>query len=129
MTIARLFMLGITTAAAVAFAQEPFNYDGKWRARFTGQSGANREAELIITGLGGAWKLFPIGAEAKMDNCVDREFPITVKSSSLNELKFSVDASTALRGCNDSNVTAKPIDAKNMEGRFANGRAIWFVRQ
>jgi hypothetical protein len=129
MSIARLFMLGITTATAVAFAQDPFNYDGKWSATYSGQSGASREAELIIKGLGGTWKLFPIGGEAKKNNCVGREFPITVESSSPNELKFSVDASKIIQGCSDSNVTATPIDAKNMEGHFGGGRSIRFVRQ
>src|ERR1035437_4015744 len=83
MNIVRLFLLGaaLATAAApaISFAQETPLYDGKWSAAYNDQTGKPRQAELVLKGQSGTWKVFSKGAEIKLGNaCVDHEFPVAV---------------------------------------------------
>ena len=120
--------LALTTATALTFAQDAPTLDGKWSATFANKSGADRQAELVIEGHGGSWKVFANARQAKNNACLGRSFPIAVETTSATELRIRIEASSAVEGCGEGDITAKVVDGKTLEGQFGDGRPIRLVR-
>jgi len=126
----RFFLLGSALLATIASAQESFPYDGKWRASFRGPGGEQATAELALKGTGGTWRYVPNrGHMNSRYPCLDREFPVVVRSTSASEFKFDIDASKELPGCKDRSVTVKVLDSKNLEGQFGDGVVLKLTRE
>ena len=118
----RLLLPGFFVWTAFASAQQPGLYDGKWSATFKSQSGLSDHGELVLSGQGGTWKFISIhGHQMSRYPCVDRELPVTVRSSSPEELTFAIEASKAVAGCTDRSVAVKRVDDKTLEGHFLEG--------
>lgn len=117
-----LLPLGAALWAALASAQQPGPYDGKWEASFKSSHGISDRAELVLHGQSGTWKFIAThGHQAGRYSCLDRELPVTVRSSSPEGLTFVIEASKAIAGCADRSVTVKPAGDNTLEGHFLEG--------
>ena len=124
-----LLMAGLLLMAA-ASAEEGGMYDGLWRATFIGTSGSSLSAKVVLKGASGTWVTASDRAHiAGRFPCIGPQFPIVIQSSSADELKFEVDAKSAVKGCGRWEITANPADSKTLQGKFKDGRPITFVKQ
>ncbi len=118
-------VLVFATAVAPVTAQTPNPYDGKWTVSFDGKKTADREGSVVIKGDAGTWD---IAAQSRSNPCVGREYPITVKTASTEELVFTVERAKTLAGCKDSTYTFKKVDDKSLAGAVGDGRAASLTR-
>ena len=127
----RLFVCGGALISTFALAQGTSVYDGTWSATFPDKAGGEREAALELQGTSGTWLLYPRGGKGKdrKDPCQGRPFAVTVQSSSPTKMKLSIDEADTILGCGDRNVTLTPIDEKNLQGQFGDGRVLKLVRK
>ena len=121
-----VFGCTLTMTTTIALGQATARYDGKWTAAFD-KAGRPFQADVVIAGLGGTWKLLEPSGRPFHSGCLGVEFPITVQSSTPNELKFSVDGSK-VQGCNSPTITLKPTDDKHLDGNFDNGNPLKLAR-
>ena len=123
-----LLVLGcvLTMTATLAPGQTTTLYDGKWTAAFD-KAGRPFQAEVVIAGLGGTWTLLEPPGRPFRSGCLGVQFPITVQSSTANELKFRVDGSK-VQGCNSPTITLKPAGDKRLDGNFDNGNRLELAR-
>jgi hypothetical protein len=122
MNALRAMMLTCMLLSSTAFSQTTTAYDGKWKV--TWEKPRPMEAALVISGGTGTWKALV----SNRDNpCVGREVPISVQSSTAEDLKISLDFSKALPGCLDSEVEFKRIDDSTLKGKRA-GTDVTAVR-
>ncbi len=114
---------------AGAWAQQSFNYTGKWSVRFPAPTnGTERQAELDMADATASWRDFPQGKQHN-NPCLTREHPVTVKVRSDQELVFVVNSSIAMPSCTDLQVKAHVMDANTLEGKFSDGRVIRLTRK
>lgn len=68
----------------------------------------------MISGGTGTWRTV---ASSGVDPCIGRKVPISVQSSTADELKISLYFSKALTGCSDSKVEFKRTDDSMLKGK------------
>lgn len=129
MSALRLLGLGSALLASIAFAQGSNPFNGKWLAKFQGERGGAREAELVVKDDAGTWKVFGTSHDTKRNPCMGRDLPIAVQRASTGEFAFRIESSKALTGCTDRSVTLKRVDDKTLEGQFDDGRMLTLVRE
>ena len=129
MSNAKLCLLGVAVVSVLVFAQEAPDYDGRWRGTFLNPSGIELDVELILAGSSGTWKIFPRGKQAQLNPCLGRAHPVTVHKRSPSELKFSIDASKSIPGCDDGHAAVKLIDHEHLAGHFGDGRTLNLARK
>jgi len=129
MNTLRLLGLGGALLGSIAFAQGSNPYNGKWQAKFQGERGGAKEAELVVKDNGGTWRVWGTSHDTKRNPCIGRELPIAVQRASTGELAFRIESSKALTGCTDRSVTLKRVDDKTLEGQFDDGRTLTLVRE
>jgi hypothetical protein len=122
--------LAAFAAAALAFAsaiaQTDNPYNGAWTISFEGKkTAADVEGAIVVNGDGGTWDL----ALTRKSPCAGRQYPITVKKASADELVFTVDRAKTLAGCKDSTYTFKRVDDKTMRGELSEGREASLTRK
>ncbi len=110
----------------LAIAQTPNPYNGTWVVSFDGKSTADLEGKVIVTDGGGTWKVL---ARSTKNPCIGREAPITLQSSSVDELVIEVNRSKVLSGCKDFTFRFKKIDDKTLEGKLSDGRAMTLTKE
>lgn len=128
MNILGLLGFGSVLLGSIAFAQGSNPYNGKWLAKFQGERGGAREAELVVKNDGGTWKVWGTSHDTKRNPCIGRDLPIAVQRASIGELAFRIESSKALSGCTDRSVTLKRVDDKTLQGQFDDGRTLTLVR-
>lgn len=98
----------------MAQAENPYN--GDWTAKWVGTQGLVRgqnKAAVVILDTGGS---FQNSKSSSKNPCVGRKAPIVVKTATADELVFVIQFSTALRGCQDSEVRLKRQDDGTLKG-------------
>lgn len=119
-----VFVVAFLFSVPVA-AQMENPYNGKWTVSFDGKKTADLDGSVVIKGDGGTWDMV---AQGRKNPCIGREFPITVRKASSDELVFTVNRAETLAGCKDSTYTLKRVDDKTMKGELADGRVMSLVR-
>ena len=121
--------IAIATAAS---AQDAANtsYDGTWAVSATTPEGRSYHAELVLKADGGSWRVFASGGGAMKNNpCLMKDFPVTVRTSSADELAFRVDGSKVIAGCPDFSATLKPADNNALDGHTGGGGTLHIERK
>lgn len=113
-------VLAAFLASAPAFAQSDNPYDGTWTISFDGPKTVNLQGTVVISGSGGTWDIV---AQARGNPCIGREYPITIRRATADELTFTVERGATLTGCRDSTYTFKKVDDKTLKGELDGGRA------
>ncbi|MGV3571290.1 MAG: hypothetical protein ACO1PB_11885 [Ramlibacter sp.] len=115
------FIVGLlATQASLAQA----SFDGTWQADFQTLRGDRAAATLTLAGGKGGWYSHPL---AQPNRCVGREFPVTVRKATADELVFEVDRSS-VNGCPTSVFNLKPNAAGELHGEF-DGRPVKLQRK
>jgi hypothetical protein len=123
----RIFFSALAAAllAAPVLAQTDNPYNGKWTISFDAKkSGADVEGSILVNGEGGTWDM----ALSSKNPCAGRQYPITVKKASADELVFTVERAKTLAGCKNSTHTFKRVDDKTLKGEVSEGREASMVR-
>jgi hypothetical protein len=114
----------LPSQAVLAQADNPFN--GTWAVSFEGTKTSNVDGAVVINGAGGTWG---IRVQARNNPCVGREFPLTVRKATADELVFTVNRAATLAGCKDSTYTFRKADDKTLKGEIGEGRAASLTRK
>lgn len=124
----------VTLAAAVfvvtALAQDAASafYDGTWAMTGTSAEGRPINAELVLKGDAGTWRLFAAGGRAQKGNpCLMKDFPVDVRKSTVDELTFHVDGPKVVAGCNEFTATLRPANA--LDGSTQGGGTLHIERK
>ncbi len=122
----RFAALAAVVLAAPVVAQTENPYNGKWTISLEGKKmAADVEGSIVVKGEGGTWDM----ALSRKNPCAGREYPITVKKASAEELVFTVDRAKTLAGCKDTTYTFKRVDDKTMKGELGEGREASLTRK
>jgi hypothetical protein len=126
----KLLPLALAAFSAALYAQDAGNYDGTWRGIFVGQGGSPRfEVELVLDGTGGTWQAVGNPMQARGNPCLGRKHEVKIRERSACVLRFSVDASKTLAGCQDFYAAVKLVDDHHLEGQFRNGLPLKLERK
>jgi hypothetical protein len=102
------------TASLVASAQEA-GLNGKWQARWTGESGTVLVADVEINGSSGTWRTLRV--RSGKNNCVGMEHPLQVTRTDTGEIHLKALGSQALSGCPDFSIRlVRRVDERTYEG-------------
>lgn len=124
-----LLALGGAVCSAAVLAQEPGGFDGRWSGSFVTPGGGTLVVELVLDGASGTWQIFPNGIQAREFPCLVPRHAVTVRQRSATELRFSIDASKTLRGCQDGRAALRLVDDRHLEGQFGDGRELKLRRK
>lgn len=119
------FALVTLALFSAVFAQTANPYNGTWAILLDGFERAKIEGTLIVKDEGGTWSTT---ASARKDPCIGRDTPITVQSTSGEELAFKVNRSQVLTGCPDFAFKFKKVDEKTMKAELTGGRSVTLTR-
>jgi hypothetical protein len=125
-------MLLASAFAAMASAQDApaASHDGTWAVSGTTFEGRPLNAELVLTGYVGTWRLYARGATAAKNNpCLLKNFPVVVKTSTVDELTIHVDGRDLIPGCSEFTVTLKPAGNNALDGTTQRGSTIHIERK
>ena len=105
-----------------AHAQEvdASHYDGTWSVRFTCPDGTACTARLALRDFEGTWQDLK-GTRSSKSACGGKKIPISVQTSKLARLEFTVWGETAAPGCPTLSIMVKPVDRKSLEGSYDLG--------
>jgi hypothetical protein len=111
-----LLAVAFTAAASAQDAAVAPN-DGTWAMTGTNGEGQAVDAELVLKGDSGTWRLFAGRGRYKKDNpCFMKYFPVSVQKSTADELTFHVDGTKVIAGCNEFTATLKRTDSNSFDG-------------
>jgi hypothetical protein len=118
-TVKRQHIVAIVLAASsyAALAQTAIPSAGDWKANWQ-YLGRPLQAKLVISGSGGTWQSL---SSLRTDPCVGREVPMSIESSSVDEITLKLKYSESLRGCADATIVLKRIDDKTYMGKRGDG--------
>ena len=125
-------MLLAGACASAASAQEALvtSYDGTWAVSGTTFEGRTLNAELVLKGGAGTWRLYARGATAAKNNpCLLKSFPVSVQKSTADELRIHVDGPDVISGCPEFTVTLKPTGDNALEGTTRRGGTVHIERK
>ena len=131
-TIFVMLLAGAFAATATASAQDAAvaSYDGTWAMSGTSNEGRTINAELVLKGDAGTWRLFARGGTATKNNpCLMKNFPVTVQKSTADELTIHVDGPKVVPGCNEFTATLKPAGSNALEGATEGGGTLRIERK
>jgi hypothetical protein len=121
-------VLLFAATSLIASAQSASGYSGKWSATVHGDASRKPlDAELIVSGDGGTWKVFLGDRKAKNHPCIGRQFPITIQQQTPTTFVFSIEASKVIQGCEDRVATVMRTNSNTLEGRFNDGELLKLV--
>ena len=109
----------LVSAFTAAYAQDaaPVSHDGTWAMTGANSDGRSFDAELVLEGDGGTWRLYSRGGSATKSNpCLMKKFPVTVQKSTGQELTFHVDGPKVIAGCNEFTATLRRVDDSSFDG-------------
>lgn len=115
-SIALALPLALWLAAA---ARADDGYDGTWKIVFDGKVAVDIEGTVVVKGSEGTWNVV---TRSRRNPCVGREYPITVKKATAEDLVFEVERARTLQGCRNTTYSFKRIDAKTLQGEVGEGR-------
>ena len=84
-----------------------------------------REGRVVITGGGGRWEM---NVRQRTNPCAGREAPIVVTEATDSALRFIIQRSAALAGCEDGKARLERVDDKTLQGEF-DGMQLRLVRE
>jgi hypothetical protein len=116
-----LLALGGALLSAPLLAQESNAFDGRWGGTLPTRAGGSLIFELVLDGSSGTWQYFLSGPIAREFPCLAARHAVTVRQRSATELRFSVDASKTMAGCQDGRAVVRIIDAQHLEGTTGDG--------
>ena len=120
---ALLFALLVGTAAA---EPEP---SGTWRATFSTQDGARRQATLIIDDMAeGTWITLAQRNPRRREPCAGQKFPVTLAGGGTSTVTLLIAASKVNAKCPDRSARLTVVDVDTMEGEFSNGNVLRLER-
>ena len=128
-----LAMLATAVLAATASAQDAAltSWDGTWAVSGTNTEGRPINAELVLKAGSGTWRSFASagGKAVKNNPCLMKEFPVTVRNGTADELTFQVEGSKVVPGCNDFSATLKPAGSNALDGTTSGGGPLHIERK
>ena len=114
--------------ASASHAQQT-SYQGKWTGLATAGNGSQIRVDLTITNAGGTLRTSPSMNYVTIDQCHDRDIPVTVESQTESEMTIAIMGAKILKGCIDETATLKLIDAKTLQGTLKDGRTVKLTRK
>lgn len=96
------------------------HYDGTWTVRLRCPDGSSCAARLVLRDFEGTWQDLQ-GKRSAKSACGAKKIPLTVQSSKLSYLAFTVWGENISPGCATLSVLVKPVTPKVLEGRYELG--------
>jgi len=114
--------LALACVCSGAGAQEAdaSHYDGTWTVRLRCPDGSNCTARLVLRDFEGTWQDLQ-GKRSAKGACGGKKIPLTVQSSKLAHLAFTVWGENIAPGCPTLSILVKPVNPKVLEGRYELG--------
>jgi len=113
--------------ASAAHAQSP--YQGKWTGTATASNGSQVRVDVTIDKAGGKLRTSPQQNYTSIDQCHNRDIPLTVESQTDTELVVSIKGEKVLKGCINETATLKLIDPKTLQSTLQDGRTMKLTRK
>ena len=113
--------------ASAAYAQQG-TYIGKWTGTATASNGSTVRVNVNMTKDGGTLRTSPGSNTVTIDQCHDRDIPITVQSQTATEVVIAIKGASVLKGCIDETATLKMSDANTIQSTLQDGRVVKLTR-
>jgi hypothetical protein len=123
------FTVSLTFLSSAVFAQSSSTLSGQWRGTTQApDNGKEIQFEVNLSEMNGTWKYFSSGRKA-ITSCLERDFPLTVKTLPNGRWKFQVDGSSVILGCPSFALTLEQTSEQTLSGVFADGRTAALKKQ
>jgi len=122
--------LAAFAACTIATAQDGKALDGRWTAQWpTKQSGQTANAEMNLRDSSGTWRAMFAHSEGRMNVCLEKEHPATVKPLPGGRYRLAVEASKTMPSCQNVYATLELVDPTHLVGKWDNGQELKLVRK
>lgn len=116
--------------AASAFSQQQNQITGTWNGTTISPStGNDLQMEMKIQENSGTWRFYTVGGSRRINPCLGRDFPITMKNLENSMIAIQVDSDKTIAGCPAFTVIVQAKENNSLEGKFADGRPAKFTKQ
>jgi len=123
--VAAALLLALVVGRAVA-EPEP---SGTWRATFSTQDSARRQATLTIDDMTeGTWITLAQENPSRREPCAGQKFPVTLAGGGTSTVTLVIAASKVNAKCPDRSARLTVVDVDTMEGEFSNGKVLRLER-
>jgi len=123
------FTVSLTFLSSAVFAQSSSTLSGQWRGTTQApDNGKETQFEVNLSEMNGTWKYFSSGRKA-ITSCLERDFPLTVKTLPNGRWKFQVDGSSVILSCPSFALTLEQTSEQTLSGVFADGRTAALKKQ
>ena len=123
------FTVSLTFLSSAVFAQSSSTLSGQWGGTTQApDNGKEIQFEVNLSEMNGTWKYFSSGRKA-ITSCLERDFPLTVKTLPNGRWKFQVDGSSVILGCPSFALTLEQTSEQTLSGVFADGRTAALKKQ
>lgn len=121
-TMSMLFLV-----SSLAQAQTTDTLYGGWIGTTKSLSTANElQIRVKISEAGGTWRY--VTAASKV-NCLNRDFPLSIKPMPNAKMIFNVDGPSVITGCPSFALTLERTDELTLTGTFKDGRHVVLKKQ
>ena len=121
-TMSMLFLV-----SSLAQAQTTDTLYGGWIGTTKSLSTANElQIRVKISEAGGTWRY--VTATSKV-NCLNRDFPLSIKPMPNAKMIFNVDGPSVITGCPSFALTLERTDELTLTGTFKDGRHVVLKKQ
>jgi len=96
------------------------HYDGTWAVRFRCPDGSACTARMVLKDFEGTWQDVN-GTRFSKRACGGKKIPLSVQSSKLTHLAFTVWGEAVAPGCPTLSLLVKPVNGKLLEGSYDVG--------
>ena len=116
--------------SSLSQAQTSDTLDGRWIGTTKSPSTANElQIQVKISQAGGTWRYVTAASKARNTNCLNRDFPLSIKPMPNAKMIFNVDGPSVITGCPSFDLTLERTDELTLSGTFKDGRHVVLKKQ
>ncbi len=129
MRLLKLTAILVLISSAVQ-AQTSVTLTGQWTGTTKSPgTGNDLQIEVKVSETAGSWRYATPATAKKAGPCLNREFPVMIKSHPNAKIVFSVDGPSLIVGCPSFVVTLERTDEQTLTGTFGDGRPVVLKKQ
>jgi hypothetical protein len=98
-------------------------------AQWHQQTGQVANAEMRLKGGAGTWRAALAHNEARMNPCLERAHPVSVKDSGAGKYRLAIEASKTMASCQNAFATLEWVAPAQLVGKWDNGRELRLERR
>ena len=125
MKLQAFFLASLLSFVATAHAQNVDSLAGQWSGSTKSpNSGEDLFIQVSISDSQSTWKYLTQGSARRGNACLNRDFPLVIKTVDTNKLMFSVDGFGMIAGCPSFSVALERSEDQTLSGKFGDGRPL-----